>query len=191
MRYGIKSITMDDVAKELSISKKTVYQFVSDKNDLVQKTIMLHLNEMKSQCENIFGNETNAISQILNIAEMVVSRHKEMNPSLLFDLKKYHPEIYKMFSEHKECTILKQLTENFDLGIEQGYYKKNLNKTVAASFYLTLIETCISSDIQALNAYSFREKYSFLIEYHLNAICTEKGLEQIKAHQQSTSNAAK
>ncbi len=189
MRYGIKSITMDDVAKELGISKKTVYQYVSDKDDLVKKTMLLHIQSMDVACMRVFKSEENAILQILKIAEMMISLHKEMNPSLLFDLRKFHPETYEMYTVHRESTIFKELIDNLRLGISQKLYRENINTSVTAGFYMTLIEASISSEINALANLSFAEKYNFLIDYHLNAICTEKGLEFIQNYKnKSTSN---
>lgn len=177
MRYGIKSITMDDVAKELSMSKKTIYQFVSDKDDLVKKTIILHLQEMEILSQRVIKSEENAILQILKIAEMMISMHNEINPSLMFDLKKYHPETFRMFNEHKENTILKELNLNIRLGQTQKLYRENINIAVTTGFYMVLIETCISTDVNALANLSFGERYTYLLDYHMNAICTPKGLE--------------
>lgn len=179
MRYGIKSITMDDVAKELSISKKTIYQYVSDKDDLVKKTMLLHIQSMDVGCMKVFKSEENAILQILKIAEMMISIHKEMNPSLLFDLRKYHPETYEMYTQHRENTIYKQLLDNLRLGISQKLYRENLDKPITAGFYMVLIESCISTEISALANLSFGEKYNYLLDYHMQAICTEKGLDFI------------
>jgi AcrR family transcriptional regulator len=177
MRYGIKSITMDDVAKELSMSKKTLYQFVTDKDDLVRKTLLLHIQSMDALCMNVFRSEDNAILQMLNIANMMISQHKEMNPSLLFDLKKYHSDIYLDFTEHREQTIQKQLAENLNLGIRQGLYRADININVTTGFYMALIEECLSSDIQMIANIPFAEKYAYLVKYHLNAICTKPGLD--------------
>ncbi len=180
MRYGIKSITMDDVAKELSISKKTLYQYVTDKDDLVRKTLLLHIQSMDQICLSVFRSEENAILQILKIAGMMVSQHNEMNPSLLFDLKKYHPEIYLDFTEHRESAIQNQLTENLDLGIKQGLYRPDININLCTGFYMALIEQCINSEIQIISNISFSERYAFLVNYHLHAICTSKGIEFMK-----------
>jgi AcrR family transcriptional regulator len=177
MRYGIKSITMDDVAKELSMSKKTLYQYVADKEDLVKKTLLLHVESMDSLCKNVFKSEENAILQILRIANMMIGLHKEMNPSLLFDLKKYHPETYTTFTEHREKTIQTQLTENLNLGILQGMYKKDIDINLCTGFYMALIEQCISSEIGIISNIPFSEKYSFLVKYHLNAICSHEGID--------------
>lgn len=180
MRYGIKSITMDDVAKELSISKKTIYQYVSDKDDLVKKTMLLKIQSMDVQCMRVISEEENAILQILKIAEMMIGQLKEMNPSLLFDLKKYHPETFEFFNAHRESSTQNQLKSNIRLGIEQGLYRPDLNLDIVVSFYVVLIEASLSSELSTLNSISFTEKYNYLLDYHMRAICTEKGLAFIK-----------
>jgi hypothetical protein len=180
MRYGIKSMTMDDVAKELSISKKTLYQYVEDKDDLVKKTLLLHVESMDSVCISVFKSEENAILQILKIANMMIGLHKEMNPSLLFDLKKYHPETYITFTEHREKTIQTQLIENLNLGILQGMYKSDININLSAGFYMALIEQCISSEIGIISNIPFTEKYAYLVKYHLSSICSPEGVEFMK-----------
>jgi hypothetical protein len=186
MLYGIKSITMDDVAKELSMSKKTLYQYVVDKDDLVKKTLLLHTKSMESLCESVFKSEVNAILQILKIANMMIGLHKEMNPSLLFDLKKYHPETYILFTEHREKTIQTQLIDNLNLGISQGLYKTDINVNLCAGFYMALVEQCIGSEIGILSNMPFYEKYAYLVKYHLNSICSAEGLEFMKENLKDT-----
>lgn len=179
---------MDDVAKELSISKKTIYQYVSDKDDLVKKTMFLHIQSMDVACMRVIKSEENAILQMLKIADMMISIHKEMNPSLLFDLRKYHPETYEMYTLHRENTINKELIDNLRLGISQKLYKDSINMDITASFYMVLIEACISTEINILANMSFAEKYNYLIDYHMQAICTEKGLEFIRNYRTNKIN---
>jgi AcrR family transcriptional regulator len=180
MRYGIKSITMDDVARELSMSKKTLYQYVTDKDDLVKKTIQLHLQSMDCVCSNVFKSEENAIKQILKIAEMMINLHKELNPGLLFDLKKFHPESFQVFTKHRETQMQKQIIDNLELGIKQNLYKNDMNILLTAGFYMASIENCLSSEIPILNNFPFTEKYAYLVNYHLQSICTSEGIDYIK-----------
>ncbi len=180
LRYGIKSITMDDVARELSMSKKTLYQYVTDKDDLVKKTILLHLQSMDSICLNVCMSEGHAIKQILKIAEMMINMHKELNPGLLFDLKKFHPESFKIFTGHRETQMQNQVIENLKLGIAQNLYKKDINIELTTGFYMASIEHCLSSEVGLLNSVPFKEKYAYLVHYHLWAICTPEGLDYIR-----------
>jgi AcrR family transcriptional regulator len=183
MQNGIKSITMDDVAKALGMSKKTLYQYVDDKNDLVNQTIRKHLMQMEALCEQVFASENNAIIQMLKIAKMMINMHQGVNPGAMFDLKKYHPETYQFFTHHKENAIQNQVVKNLQLGIEQGLYRQNINVDVTAGFYITLVMECVSSEHQLLSSIPFAEKYSELVKYNMYSLCTPKGIEYINAHQ--------
>ncbi len=185
MRYGIRSITMDDVARELSISKKTLYQFVEDKDDLVKKTISMHLEEIDRMALSIVSNEDNAIQQILKIAEIMISLHKEVSQGLLFDLKKFHPDSFTMLIEHREKVMFGEITKNLELGIKQKLYRKDLNVELTAGFYMALVMTSLDSDISVLINTPFNEKYAYLINYHLTAICTDEGLTYLHKHKKN------
>lgn len=185
MRYGIRSITMDDVAKELSISKKTLYQFVEDKDDLVKKTIMIHLDELDQQVTDIMSREENAIEQILRIAEMMIGLHKEVSKGLLFDLRKFHPDSYTLLTEHRERTMCAQLIKNMNTGVKQKLYRKDLNVELAAGFYMTLVYSCVDSEIRCMASKPFHEKYAALINYHFHAICTEEGIHYYNKNKKS------
>jgi len=128
----------------------------------------------------VFKSEDNAIKQILKIAEMMINLHKEINPGLLFDLKKFHPESFQIFTQHRENQMEKQIIDNLNLGIEQKLYRKDMNIQLTAGFYIASIENCLSNELPILNEFSFIEKYAYMVNYHLLAICTPEGLEYIK-----------
>jgi hypothetical protein len=182
MQYGIKSITMDDVAKALGMSKKTLYQYVKDKNDLVNQTITRHLTDMDALCEKVFSSENNAILQMLKIAKMMINMHQGVNPGALFDLKKYHPETYQFFTAHKENAIQNQVVKNLKLGIEQGLYRQNINVEITAGFYIALVMECVSSEHKLLSSMPFANKYAELVRYNMYSLCTPKGIEYINTN---------
>jgi TetR/AcrR family transcriptional regulator, cholesterol catabolism regulator len=157
-----------------------LYQYVTDKDDLVKKTILLHLEMMDGVCTNVWTSEQNAIRQIFKIAEMMINMHKELNPALLFDLRKFHPESFQIFTQHRETQMQKQIIDNLKLGIEQNLYKEDMNIQLTAGFYMASIEHCLSSDMSLLNTVPFKEKYAYLVNYHLSAICTPEGIDYIK-----------
>jgi AcrR family transcriptional regulator len=176
VRYGIRSVTMDVVAKELGISKKTLYQYVADKDDLVNKTIIFHLDAIDHIITTVMLKETNAIQQILNIAELMIGMHRDICPGLLFDLKKFHPETFKLLTEHREKAMFTQLSLNLQTGINQGLYRENISIDLTVGFYMTLIHSCVDSEISCVTHVPFHEKYPAMINYHFNSICTEEGL---------------
>lgn len=187
-RYGIRSITMDDVARELSISKKTLYQYVEDKDDLVKKTITIHLQELDSLINTIMSHEENAIQQILKIAEMMVGMHREISPGLLFDLKKFHPETFRILNDHREKTMFVQLSKNIQAGIRQKLYRKDIAIDLTVGFYMTLVYSCVDSEVRAINEKPFHEKYAAMINYHFHAICTQEGLMYLNNNKKLLTN---
>ncbi len=101
MRYGIKSVTMDDVSRELGISKKTLYQFFENKDDLIHQITVHHFACQNKSVEEILSEAKTAIDEMIGIANWMNEMSKNMNPSLMFDLRKYHPESWNVFKNHR------------------------------------------------------------------------------------------
>ena len=112
MKYGVKSLTMDDIARELAISKKTLYLYVVDKDDLVNQAVLMHLNSEEMECNNVFGQSANPIGEMIDLIKWQFKNHGRMNQSALFDLKKYHPESFKEFLAFKDRVIKPRLMAN-------------------------------------------------------------------------------
>src|ERR1035437_2884162 len=94
MKYGIKSVTMDDVARELGISKKTLYQYVNDKNELVQKVVEMELDDKAEGFSKMNCSGLNAIEELFEVHKMIRQMLKDYNPSTEYDLRKYYPELF-------------------------------------------------------------------------------------------------
>src|SRR5258706_1385580 len=99
-RYGIRSISMDDIARHLAVSKKTLYQHFADKDELVTVASEAHIEESKKQFESFTTEAINAIDELAKISVCLRKDMTEMNPSLLFDLKKYHPKACAVWLDH-------------------------------------------------------------------------------------------
>ncbi len=179
---------MDDVAKELSISKKTLYQYVEDKDDLVKKTIHIHLEEIDQMVQAVMSKEENAIQQILKIADMMLGINKEVSKGLLFDLKKFHPDTFKQLNDHRERTMFAQISQNLHTGIKQKLYRKDLNVELTAGLYMALVYSCVDSEINILNTKPFSERYAALINYHFHAVCNEEGIRYFNKNKKSLTN---
>ena len=112
MKFGIKSMTMDDVARQLGISKKTLYLYVSDKNDLVIKTMRAIVDRERQAVINMNSNHSNAIDQLFELSKDVAQKFGSVHPSINYDLQKYHPEAWKVFSDFPESVL--QLGSTFE-----------------------------------------------------------------------------
>jgi len=177
MKYGFKSITMDDVARELGISKKTLYQYFEDKNDLVNQAMQQHIEDQKSSCKNLDAHKFDPITYMLNISDSVSSQLRQINPGTLYDLKKYFKSSWDNFIEFKTTFIYQNVLNNLETGKAKGYYHKDIDIKLIASLYVHLIDFLVNP-VEFQNEHkNFRELHFEIMKYHLRGICTEKGLK--------------
>ena len=179
MKYGIKSITMDDMARQLGVSKKTLYQFVKDKNDLVEQCILFNHMVEYEEIERITEESENAIEQMMLISKYIIGTLEKIHPSIFFDLSKYHPSAMQMMQKHKDKFVCGTVEENLELGIKQGLYRNNINVKVISTVWLTLIDSVLLADrVQDKSLRPF-EVYSEIFRYHIRGIASENGLEYL------------
>ena len=124
MRLGIKSLTMDEIARQLGISKKTLYKYASDKKELVTKAVQLAIDDEESLLTEMHQANGNAIDKIFAINTMISEKLQSIQPAVIFDMQKYYPEAWAIMEEHKSVFIHNQIKENLAEGINQGLYRK-------------------------------------------------------------------
>ncbi len=180
LKYGIKSLTMDDVARELGISKKTLYQYFEDKNDLVKKVATLNLQQEQCKIQEALKYSANAIEEMLNINRCVREQVKDMHPSILFDLQKYHPEAYEIFKQHKFSYVMQIMLKNLNRGIEEGIYRKDLHPEIVARIYVGRIDLIMDGELFPSDVFSFVDVYMEMIRYHLFGVVNTKGLKLLE-----------
>lgn len=174
-RYGIRSITMDDVARELCISKKTLYQFVSDKEDLVEKVLMFEISNRQA-----FDNGKklrNAIEDLFEVHNMINKIIRETNPSKEYDLQKYYPEINKKIVDIKRDITMKAMLYNIKKGKREGLYRKDLNETIISKMYLLRMNQILMIDADAVKEYTSSKFILEMFIYHIRGMATQKGIE--------------
>ena len=180
MRYGIKSMTMDEIARQLGISKKTLYQFVDNKKDLVKKMMEVHINCEQCELESSFTKCENAIDEIMEVTKMVSSQMKEMHPSVLFDMRKYHPEAFQILVNHKDEFVRKMIYTNLENGVKEGYYRTNLNTEIVTQLYLSMMTAVLSPESSSAKEMNVREVHAEMMRYHIRGIASAQGREYLK-----------
>lgn len=175
MTYGARSVNMDDIAKHLSISKKTLYKHFKDKSEIINEIVILHMHMEDVMISSIVVNSVNAIDEMIQISQFVNEKLKKMHPSVMFDLQKYYPESYQIFEKHKE-EISKCIILNLKRGIEEGLYRSNQNPEVITTLYLASIENIWDTEKFPPTKYSFSQIHTELIRYHVRGIASEKGI---------------
>jgi TetR/AcrR family transcriptional regulator, cholesterol catabolism regulator len=191
MKYGIKSITMDDVARELGISKKTLYQYVTDKDDLVGKFID---NEIALRHEEIckcFRIGLNAVEELFEISLFMNKMMRDQNPATEYDLKKYYPLHFQKILNARREGVYNYILINLKKGIKEGLYRKEMNKEVIAKLYLWRIENSQLSDLFTEEEFSGIRLFVELLTYHIRGIATEKGIIELDKKVKELENAYK
>ncbi len=178
-KYGVKSVTMDDVARELGISKKTLYELFSDKQHLVKAVVEQEIifNDLRLQKQK--NNSENALQEIFQIFHFHLQMLKEYNPSLEFDLKKYYPEIYSRLKRIKRKKIWETTLNNLIKGKREGFYRKELNEEIITKLNVLRIESLSESDLFSQEEVYSHEFSKEMFLYHLYGILTPMGIEYL------------
>ena len=175
-KYGVKSITMDDLAKELGISKKTIYKYVNNKDELIEKAIEFHEEENDKLLSKIFSSKLNAIQQLLYVNQIMIKMLKDYNPNVEYDLKKYHSTIFNKYKKLSNEKIFKSVLNNLKQGKKEGLYRREMDEELIAKLYVLRIDSLMDSSIitrdEALTPVAMKQ----LMEYHIRGISNEKGI---------------
>lgn len=180
MRYGVRSVNMDDIARNLSVSKKTLYKYYKDKSDVVKCVTDLMTHGEECQIAEIEAESENAIDEIIRISEFANQMLKNMHPSVMFDLQKYYPESFQVFSDHKKIFVTNQVEANLIKGIKEGLYRDNIKVDIISKLYVTKIDAIWNSELFPSNEYSFAQVHLEMIRYHIRGLASPEGLDYLK-----------
>ncbi|WP_299160026.1 TetR/AcrR family transcriptional regulator [uncultured Tenacibaculum sp.] len=177
LNYGFKSVTMDDIANELAISKKTLYKYFSNKSDLVDASIEAVQKAIDDTILFIKEQKYNAIEEEFAVKAVFKEMFKNAKTSPMFQLKKYYPESYANLIEKEVCMFRDCNSDNLEKGIEQGLYRSEIKKELVTNFYFTLIFGVFESDYYGERMDELMKIEYEILEYHIRAIATKKGLD--------------
>jgi AcrR family transcriptional regulator len=177
LKYGIKSVTMDDVSRELGISKKTLYQYVKDKGDLVEKVVELELTDRQQNLNCIETSGLNAIEELLEVNRQVVGMLQNFNPATEYDLKKYYPDLHHRIQESRRAHMHKSILENIRKGRNEGIYRENFDEDIISKLNVLRFENLFSSELFTSNELSSEKFFNELFIYHIHGIANQNGLK--------------
>jgi TetR/AcrR family transcriptional regulator, biofilm operon repressor len=177
LKLGFKSVTMDDIACEMCISKKTIYKYFVNKEVLIEEGNDVFHSKIDAGVQEIISKNFNAIEENFEIRKMFVEMLKIADASPLYQLKKHYPEIHQkvMLQETELCSAM--FRQNILKGIETGFYRSNLNVEIYVKFYYTLIFSINESNVTE-NEIQKREYQA--LEYHTRAMATQKGIAELE-----------
>jgi AcrR family transcriptional regulator len=180
LKFGIKSVTMDEMARQLGVSKKTLYQYVNDKNELVEACIVFEMQQAFDGVNTIMSKELNAIEELLEIGRFMIKELGAIHPSIFFDLSKYHPGVFKLIQHHKDENMCNTLVSNLQRGVDEGVYRENLTPSIVARLHMSLMDVIIRGEAVPVSEYRVDEVYSEFFRYHVRGIASKKGLTYLK-----------
>jgi AcrR family transcriptional regulator len=180
VKYGVKSVTMDDISKELGISKKTLYTVVKDKNELIEKTSFNISDDVFRKINKLLTKNLNPINELIEIENIVCDTITNFDPSVIHQFQKYYPAIHKKLHDRQKSAIINMIKENMKRGIVDGLYRDNLNVNFMAHLDYNTSFNLINPDLFSAKEFEIRKiKHDYLI-YHLRGISTSKGLSFIE-----------
>lgn len=183
-RCGIKSVTMDDIAKHLGMSKKTIYQSFSDKDEIVYTLSSGILQDHKHNLNAIEAQSKDAIDEIIQSMKYMAAMFTQMNPNLFYDMQKYHQRAWAVFREFKENYIMEMVIKNIEKGQKQGLYRTDLNANILAKLRIEEVEMGMQPMIFPPDKFNIVEVEVAMLDHWLYGVCTLKGHKLINKYKQ-------
>lgn len=175
MQYGIRSVSMDDIASNLGMSKKTIYQYFKDKDELVEAVVDGVIDTNQCICNTDRQKADNAVHEIFLVMDMMVEMFKTMNPSILFDMQKYHPSAYKKFQIHRNEYLYNICRQNIERGISEELYRPEINVEILARYRVETMLTAFNPEFQRSVKQSLLKIEEEIITHYLFGLVSIKG----------------
>ncbi len=182
MQFGIRSVSMDDIANGLGMSKKTLYQYFADKDELVEGVVNGHIGMSEGDCLNCRKDAKDAIHEIFLTMEHVSAEVKNMNPMLLYDLEKFHFKAYQRFKDYKDKFLLQIIRNNIEWGIREELYRPDVNIDILSKYRIESIMIPFNVAIFPPSKYNLAKTSAILIENFTYGLATIKGHKLIQKY---------
>lgn len=166
---------MDDVAKHLCISKKTLYEHFKDKEDLVRSIVLMDYNKRHRYFQEIKNRNLNAIEELFEVYKMINTMFRDYNASMEYDIHKYYPDLSVKVRDIRRKKMFDTMYSNMNKGKKEGLYRKDLNSRIIARLHVFKVENMFDNDIFTMDELvSFKVFYEVFI-YHMHGIMSSKG----------------
>jgi AraC-like DNA-binding protein len=186
-QHGFKSVTMDDLAKHLGMSKKTIYTHFSDKNEIVNMVIDNKLNYQKCVIKEGCEKSENAVHELFFAVTNMQDFLSKLNPNLFYDLQKYHPQAWLSFKNFRQKCLYETIYTNLMRGIQEGYYRSDIKCDILTQMRLEQIDLLFSNSSAYTNGrYGIAQVMVELTEHFLYGVCTLKGHKLINKYKNIT-----
>lgn len=184
MQYGIRSVSMDDIAAQLGMSKKTIYQFFADKDELVEAIVNDELGATQNNCIKCVDGAGDAIEEMLLTLEQVHEQMSNMNPMVLFDLEKFHQQSFQKFMKYKNEFLYKVIKANLERGIREELYRPEIAIETITKYRLETMMLPFNVGAFPPGKFKMADVIHEIMEHYLFGLVTMKGYKQILKYKQ-------
>ena len=189
MHYSIRSVSMDDIATNLGMSKKTIYHYFKDKDELIEAVVDDVIDTNQCSCDGDRDKAENAIHEIFLVMEMMAEMFKTMNPSILFDMQKYHPAAFGKFQKHKNEYLYNVCTQNLQRGIKEELYRPQIAVGILARYRVETMFIPFNPDFQRSVKHNLLEIEQEIIIHFLFGLVTLKGYKLVLKYMEQREKA--
>lgn len=183
LSLGFKSVTMDDIAAEMGISKKTIYQYYENKSDLILDAALFLFEAINSGIDQIFGLNLNPIEELFEIKNFILNRLKDEKNSPMYQLQKFYPKVYELLRQKQFEKMDSCVLQNIERGVQLGLYRKNIDKEFVARIYFSGMIAIKDKDLFPAEKFNDAELVGKYLEYHLRSIATKEGIQILEQFQ--------
>lgn len=187
--YGLRTMTVDEIARHLGMSKRTLYQLFRDKNELVRLVVKQFTEEMREQCELICREAHDAIHETFQMFQYLDGIFRNLNPIVFVEMQRYHPDAFMLFDQHQHMYTKQLILRNLQRGIREGYYRSDLHMEIIARFRLESALIPLNQDIFPKDQFPLHEVQHELMLHYLYGIATPKGYERIQQYEKQFSKS--
>ncbi len=180
LEYGFKSVTMDEIASELAVSKKTIYTYFNNKTHLVECVGEFVKDQIHEEIDLVIAKELNPIEELYEIKRTVMKRLKDEKSSPQYQMEKYYPELYKRLRQSQFEKMLTCVQKNVDRGINEGWYREEIHRIFTTRIYIAGMFNLKDEAFFKATDLSKKQLYEEFLNYHMRSIVTEQGLERLK-----------
>jgi AcrR family transcriptional regulator len=177
LKLGFKSVTMDDIAGEMCISKKTIYKYFSNKEKLIEEGTEVVHQKINSMMNEVVAKNYDAVAENFEMRDMFKKMFQSFDHSPAYQLKKHYPEIYEKMIANEMKDFNQVFRQNIEKGIAQGLYRKDIDIEASVKFYHTLIFSINENTMFEKEAAELELK---ALEYHTRALATQRGVEEFE-----------
>jgi len=186
-RYGLRAMTMDDVCRELAMSKKTLYQYFTNKADLVDQAVPFVFSSHQQNMERIGAEHENAIDRMINRYTFLMRMMESHGPNMMFPLKKYYPKTYEWLFAQRQKTMTEALVQTLKDGQAQRLFRDDLDPELVARIHFTSMVGLADADLHTDSLAERRTLIWTAISLFIRSISTAQGLHYFNEKNEQTS----